>query len=73
MILTTLLLHYKCVHNCICDSDCDIFFRKIVCRIMKRASISALPAMPFQHHRSYYLLLYIEILVFAVIMIVGKD
>ena len=73
MISTILLLHYKCVHNCIYDSDCDIFFRKIVCRIMKRASISALPAMPFQHHRNYHLLLYIEILLFTVIMIVGED
>ena len=34
---------------------------------------NALPAMPFQHHRNYYLLLYIEILVFTVIMIVGED
>ena len=72
MILTTLLLHYKCVHNCICDSDCDIFFPKNCCRIMKRASISALPAMPFQHHRNYHLLLHIEILVLY-IMIVGED
>ena len=63
------------MHNCICDRDCDIFSPKIVCKIMKMASISALPAMPFQHHRNYYLLLYIEIHVCSliVIMIVGED
>ena len=76
MILTKLLLHYNCVHNIVCDSDCDIFFRNFFCQIMKRASISVLPAMPFQHHRNYYpLLLYIEIHVCSliVIMIVGED
>ena len=44
---------------------------------MKRASISVLPAMPFQHHRNYYtpLLLYFEIHVnlLIVVMIVGED
>ena len=75
MILTKLLLQYNCVHDYICDSDWD-FFRKIVCKIMKKASISVLPAMPFQHHRNYYpLLLYIAIYAcpLNVVMIVGED
>ena len=53
-----------------------IFSEKIVCKIMKRASISVLPAMPFQHHRNYYPFL-LCIMIYAcpliVVMIVGED
>ena len=43
---------------------------------MKMASISVLPAMPFQHHRNYYpLLLYVTIYAcpLIVVMIVFED